>query len=134
MLSAVDRCRRQSTTTAAFFLVDSRQPFSSCPYFSYNRTFFEAIPWRAYILTKCFFPMWSFHNKISSLQHNSMRSFCLVLVFWNILQLLSIFYFFFVTSSRYKEKTSLRMDHLLLFLSLTQCSFVSNTYNDDVTE
>ena len=41
-----------------------------------------------------------FSNSSSSLQHNIPRSFCLVLVFWNLLQTaFSFFVIIFVTSS-----------------------------------
>ena len=57
----------------------------------------------------------------SSLQHNIPRSFCLVLVFWN---LISAFPFF----SRDVIKIKREISALTFVFALTQCAFVSYTY------
>ena len=74
-------------------------------------------------------------QNMSSLQHIILRSFCLLLVLWRLLgEKLSIcdviIFLKGKSSSREcggicKIKENVR---LLLFLSLTQCAFVSNTY------
>ena len=64
----------------------------------------------------------------SSLQHHIPCSFSLVLVVWNLFILLSLFSFFFVTSS----KIYFRFGYKSTFkdvLTLTQCVPASNTFN-----
>ena len=86
----------------------------------------------------------SFGIQMSSLQHNNLHSFCLVLVLWRLfIPMLSFFpkkfLWSFSITFALKRRDFVR---LLLFLSLTQCAFVSYAYskrtfffieNDDVT-